>query len=234
MMSAMAYVMITEGLYDKEFVDTHCLGFDETQMPEGLDQEESYKDYILGTRDGTPKTPEWAEAITGVSHAKIVQIAREYATIKPAMLYQGYGMQRRAYGEQPVRGGCVLAAITGNVGIPGGWASGIAFQPTAGPLWTGMPGGTNDVKASIPCFLWSEAVIRGKEMTAADGVVGADKLDNDIKLIYAVASNALINQHGNINRSAEILSKRTRYDHCKRMFANLVRQRPDLVRFVSR
>jgi anaerobic dimethyl sulfoxide reductase subunit A len=48
-------------------------------------------------------------------------------------------------------------------------------------------------------------VIRGKEMTAADGVVGADKLDNDIKLIYAVASNALINQHGNINRSAEIL-----------------------------
>ncbi len=205
MMSAMAYVMITEGLYDKEFVDTHCLGFDETQMPEGLDQEESYKDYILGTRDGTPKTPEWAEAITGVSRAKIVQIAREYATIKPAMLYQGYGMQRRAYGEQPVRGGCVLAAITGNVGIPGGWASGIAFQPTAGPLWTGMPGGTNDVKASIPCFLWSEAVIRGKEMTAADGVVGADKLDNDIKLIYAVASNALINQHGNINRSAEIL-----------------------------
>lgn len=205
MMSAMAYVMITEGLYDKEFVATHCLGFDETQMPEGLEGEESYKDYILGTRDGTPKTPEWAEAITRVPREKIIQIAREYATIKPAMLYQGYGMQRRAYGEQPVRGGCVLAAITGNVGIPGGWASGIAFQPTAGPFWTAIPGGTNDVKTSIPCFLWSEAVIRGKEMTAADGVVGADKLDNDIKLLYAVATNALINQHGNINRSAEIL-----------------------------
>jgi len=41
-------------------------------------------------------------------------------------------------------------------------------------------------------------------------------------------------QWGSFNRSAEILSKRTRYDHCKRMFANLVRQRPDLVRFVSR
>jgi anaerobic dimethyl sulfoxide reductase subunit A len=212
LMSAMAYVMITEELYDKEFVATHCLGFDETQMPEGLENEESYKDYILGTVDGTPKTPEWAEAITRVPRAKIVQIAREYATIKPAMLYQGYGMQRRAYGEQPVRGGCVLAAITGNVGIPGGWASGIAFQPTAGPYWTAIPGGTNDVKTSIPCFLWSEAVLRGKEMTAADGVVGADKLDNDIKLIYAVATNALINQHGNINRSAEILKDESKVE----------------------
>jgi hypothetical protein len=37
-------------------------------------------------------------------------------------------MQRRAYGEQAVRAGCVLAALTGNVGIPGGWASGMALQ----------------------------------------------------------------------------------------------------------
>lgn len=212
MMSAMVYVMITEGLYDKEFVATHCLGFDETQMPEGMEGEESYKEYILGTRDGTPKTPEWAEAITRVPRKKIIQIAREYATIKPAMLYQGYGMQRRAYGEQTVRAGCVLPAITGNVGILGGWAGGIAYQPTAGPIWTGMPGGKNDVPTKIPCFLWSEAVIRGKEMTTVDGVVGADQLDNDIKLIYAVASNALINQHSNINRSAEILKDESKVE----------------------
>ncbi len=48
-------------------------------------------------------------------------------------------------------------------------------------------------------------MIRGKQMTGADGVVGADMLDNDIKLMYAVATNCLVNQHGNINRSAEIL-----------------------------
>ena len=41
--------------------------------------------------------------------------------IKPGVLYQGYGMQRRAYGEQAVLAGCVLAAMTGNVGISGGW-----------------------------------------------------------------------------------------------------------------
>jgi anaerobic dimethyl sulfoxide reductase subunit A len=42
-------------------------------------------------------------------------------------------------------------------------------------------------------------------MTRAEGVIGADRLDNDIKLIYAVASNILINQHANINRTAKIL-----------------------------
>lgn len=206
LMSAMAYVMVTEDLYDKEFVATHCLGFDETQMPEGMEDEESYKDYLLGTRDGVAKTPEWAEALTRIPREKIVELARDYATIKPAMLYQGYGMQRRAYGEQPVRGGCVLAAITGNVGNSGGWASGIAYQaPDWGPLWWTIPSGDNAIKTSIPTFLWTEAVVRGTEMTAADGVLGADKLDNNIKLIYAVATNCLINQHGNINRSAEIL-----------------------------
>jgi len=206
LMSAMAYVMIDESLYDKEFVKTHCIGFDETQMPDGLEKEESFRDYILGTNDGQAKTPGWAEEITGIPQVTIARIAREYATTKPAMLYQGYGMQRRAYGEQPVRGGCVLAAITGNVGNSGGWASGIALQANdGGAMWSIFPEGENAVKAKIPTFLWSEAVIRGKEMGPADGVTGAEKLDNNIKMIWAVASNAIINQHANINRSRKIM-----------------------------
>lgn len=39
---------------------------------------------------------------------------------------------------------------------------------------------------------------------------------------------------GSFNRSAEILCKRTKYPHCQRMFANLIRQRPDLTRFAKR
>jgi anaerobic dimethyl sulfoxide reductase subunit A len=206
MMSAMAHVMIRESLYDAEFVRTHCVGFDETQMPSDAKGAESYKDYILGTRDKTPKTPQWAERICGVPRDTIARIAREYATRKPGVLYQGYGMQRRAYGEQVVRAGCVLAALTGNVGIPGGWAGGLALQaPDGGPLWNVFPTGSNAVKARIPTFLWTEAVVRGKEMGPQHGLRGADKLDSNIKCIYAVASNALINQHANINRTAKIL-----------------------------
>ena len=127
MMSAMAYVMLTEELYDVDFVRTHCVGWDRSQMPAGAEAAETYSDYLMGTCDGVPKTPEWAEAITTVPAATIARIAREYATRKPGVLYQGYGMQRRDYGEQVVRAGCVLAAITGNVGIPGGWASGLGY-----------------------------------------------------------------------------------------------------------
>jgi anaerobic dimethyl sulfoxide reductase subunit A len=207
MMSAMAHVMVKEGLYDEEFVRTHCVGFDETQMPPGAEGAESYKDYILGTRDGVPKTPEWAEAVTGVPRETIARIAREYATTKPGVLYQGYGMQRRAYGEQVVRAGCVLAAITGNVGVAGGWASGIALQaPDGGPLELMFPTGRNPVQAQIPSFLWTEAVLRGKQMGPEDGVRGVDKLPTGIKCIWAVACNALVNQHSNINRTAKILA----------------------------
>ncbi len=205
MMSAMAYIMAKEGLYDKEFVRTHCIGFDSTQMPKGLEKEESYLDYLLGTFDGEPKTPEWASRITGIPGATIARIAREFATTKPAMLYQGYGMQRRAYGEQPVRGGCVLAAITGNVGNHGGWASGIARQPGGEPFWSIFPTGENKIKAKIPTFLWSEAVLRGTSLTEKEGLKGTDKLSTGLKMIWAVASNILVNQHGNSRKAAKIL-----------------------------
>jgi len=206
MMSAMAYVMLEEGLLDTKFISKYCIGWDVTTMPQGFESAESYTDYLLGKRDGVPKTPEWAETITTVPAGTIARIAREYATQVPAVLYQGYGMQRRAYGEQVVRAGCTLAAITGNFGIPGGWASGLGLQaPDGGGLWTVFPTGQNPVNAAIPVFLWTEAVIRGKKMNHNDGVIGAEGLKNDIKLIYAVATNCLINQHANINRTAKIL-----------------------------
>jgi len=205
MMSAMAYVIITEKLTDDDFIRRCCSGYDSTQMPEGCENEESYKDYILGTRDGIPKTPEWAEKITAVPAGTIARIAREYATLKPAVLYQGYGMQRRAYGEQTVRAGAALSAITGNIGIPGGWASGLGSQAGGEPFWTVFPAGENPVKARIPVFLWTEAIIRGKELGPAEGVRGVTRLDNNIKLIWCIASNILINQHSNINRTASIL-----------------------------
>ncbi len=207
MMSAMAHVIISENLHDKDFIERCCVGFDRSQMPEGLEDQESYTDYIFGRSDGIAKTPEWAEAITGIPRATIARIALEYASAGPAMLYQGYGMQRRAYGEQPVLAACVLAAITGNIGISGGWASGIALQADdGGPFWNVFPTGRNPVRESIPVFLWTDAIVRGRQMGPDDGVRGADRLPSDIKLIWSVASNILINQHADVNRTSKILA----------------------------
>ena len=47
---AIAYIWMTEGTYDKEYVATHVVGFDK------------FEDYVLGREDGVPKTPEWASA----------------------------------------------------------------------------------------------------------------------------------------------------------------------------
>ena len=213
MMSAMAYTIIDEELEDKDFIRRCCQGYDSSQMPSGLENEESYIDYIFGKKDGIPKTPEWASKITTIPAETIKRIAIEYATAKPSVLYQGYGMQRRAYGEQPVRAGCVLAAITGNIGIHGGWASGLALQAKdGGPFWNVFPTGSNPVKARIPSFLWTEAVLHGKDMDKSFGVKGIEKLDNDIKLIWAVASNAIVNQHADVNKTASILQDESKVE----------------------
>ena len=55
-------------------------------------------------------------------------------------------------------------------------------------------------------FMWTDAILRGPEMTATrDGVRGKDKLDVPIKMVWNHAGNCLVNQHSEINRTHEIL-----------------------------
>lgn len=200
---AMAYVIVEEGLQDQDFLDRCCLGFDKAHMPEGVDPSECVLSYLTGETDGVAKTPEWAEAITGVPAQTIRSLAIRYATARPAALVQGFGAQRHAYGEQGARGGILLACMTGNVGVSGGWASGSGLC-TQHP-WVDMPDVPNPYPMEIPTYLWTEAVVRGHELTDLDGVTGGEQLQSDIKMILNLAGNCLINQHGDINRTAEIL-----------------------------
>ena len=112
MLIAMTYVIITENLQDQKFIDKYTVGYDK------------YKAYIMGEEDRIPKTPNWAEEITKVPAKTIINLAREYATNKPAALMAGWGPARTAMGEQYSRAANVLCAITGNIGINGGYASG--------------------------------------------------------------------------------------------------------------
>jgi len=206
LIAALAYVLITENIYDQGFLDKYCLGFDEEHLPQGIPAGQSFKSHILGLgEDQTPKTPEWAEAITGVQRDVIINLARQIGQTKPCTLLQGFGWQRHAYGEQPVRALPVLAAMTGNIGISGG-GPGLRVGGTGVPMgW--MPAGKNPVQATISCFSWTEAIQRGHEMTAAaDGVKGVSKLPTDIKMVWNYASNTLINQHSDSNATAKILA----------------------------
>ena len=202
--AAMAYVIWSEGLQDQHFMDTYCQGFDEAHMPDGVDIKQNYRDYLFGELDGVVKTPEWGEQITGVPAETIRRLAKEYATTKPACLFPGLGNQRTGNGEQNVRAMAALCCLTGNVGIPGGSAAGFGMaKEETRPLF---PVGVNPYPGAISCFLWSDAIERGHEMTALDdGVQGMDKLESDIKLIFNLGSNTLINQHADINNSIRIL-----------------------------
>jgi molybdopterin guanine dinucleotide-containing S/N-oxide reductase-like protein len=62
------HTWITEGLYDKDYVEKRTIGFDE------------WKDYVLGVNDGQPKTAEWAEKECGVPAKDIRALAREWGT----------------------------------------------------------------------------------------------------------------------------------------------------------
>jgi anaerobic dimethyl sulfoxide reductase subunit A len=210
MMDAMGYVIITENLHDQNFLDTYCVGFDGEHMPEGIAKEESLKSYLLGDKDGIAKTPEWAEKICGVPAEKIREIARNYATIKPAALIQGWSAQRQAYGEQFMRGGAQLACLTGNVGKLGGWAGGTGYWSRSNIVYPFTF--QNPVKSSIPCFLWTKAVEAGTEMTAADGLQGTEKLTTNIKLIFNIAGNMLVNQHSDINKTTALLEDESKVE----------------------
>ncbi|MFX1306823.1 MAG: molybdopterin-dependent oxidoreductase, partial [Promethearchaeota archaeon] len=112
MLLAMSYVIITEDLHDEAFIEKYTVGF------------EKFKEYVMGKEDGIPKTPEWAEKITKIPERIITNLAREYAIIKPAALIAGWGPARTMFGEQYSRAANILCAITGNIGIKGGYASG--------------------------------------------------------------------------------------------------------------
>ncbi|MEH7354483.1 DMSO/selenate family reductase complex A subunit [Neobacillus drentensis] len=210
LMDAMGYVIITEKLHDQAFLDKYCIGFDGDHMPDGVPKEESLKSYLLGEKDGVAKTPEWAEKICHIPADKIREIAREYAKTKPAALIQGWSAQRQAYGEQFMRGGAQLACLTGNVGKIGGWAAGTGYWSRSDIVYPFSY--ENPVKASIPCFLWTKAVEKGTEMTAADGLEGTEKLSANIKLIFNMAGNMLINQHSDINKTVKLLEDESKVE----------------------
>ncbi|MDU6923179.1 dimethylsulfoxide reductase subunit A [Franconibacter helveticus] len=210
LVSALAWVMITENLVDQAFLDNYCVGYDEKTLPADAPANAHYKAYILGQGDdGVAKTPEWASRITGIPVDRIVKLAREIAGAKPAFIAQGWGPQRHSNGELVSRAIAMLPILTGNVGINGG-NSGAREGAYAMPFER-MPTLDNPVQTSISMFMWTDAIERGEEMTALrDGVRGKAKLDVPIKMIWNYAGNCLINQHSQINRTHEILQDETK------------------------
>jgi molybdopterin guanine dinucleotide-containing S/N-oxide reductase-like protein len=116
--AAIAYVWIQEGTYDKNYLATHAIGFDEQSLPEGAPKNNSFMAYIDGSMDGTPKTPEWAEKITGIKAREIRALARQLASMPTMWSASHGGAQRGGYGHEFTRYTAVLLGMQG-FGKPG-------------------------------------------------------------------------------------------------------------------
>ena len=106
-MLALAHVLVTEGLHDVEFLERYTVGADRVI------------DYVLGREDGVAKTPEWAEPITSIPAETVRALARRMAEQR-TLVTVSWGLQRTQHGEQPVWMGIALAALLGQIGLPGG------------------------------------------------------------------------------------------------------------------
>lgn len=204
--AGVAHVLITEGLVDEAFVHACCIGYDAETMPAGVPESEGYRAYVMGDGpDGVEKTPAWAARITGCPSARIVSFARELAGARRAFVTQGWGPQRTEHGEQSARAVCLLAMLTGNLGLPG--TNSGTRERLRRPAIPDESVGDNPVGVSIPAFTWSRAVEQGEALTAESaGVRGAERLRAPVKLIINHGGNALTNQHADINRTHRILA----------------------------
>jgi anaerobic selenocysteine-containing dehydrogenase len=98
----MAHVIIGEKLYDADYVAKYTNGFEELR-----ERAQAYD-------------PERVAALTGIGKEDIVELAREYATTRPAAIRLNYGVQRSEHGGAAVRAIAALPALTGSWREAGG------------------------------------------------------------------------------------------------------------------
>lgn len=92
---AMINTIINEGLIDQDYIDNYTEGFAELK------------------ERAKSRTPEWAEAITGVAADEIRKLAREYASMQPSAIRMGVALERHHGGGQTIRAVTCLPALVG-------------------------------------------------------------------------------------------------------------------------
>ena len=103
--TALAHVIVTEGLMNEEFIRTRC----------DWDEFQDYAEFVSRPQH----SPEATEMLTGVPSEELRRAARLYATGGNGAIYYGLGVTEHSQGSTTVIGIANLAMLTGNVGRPG-------------------------------------------------------------------------------------------------------------------
>jgi len=178
-MLAMAYQLLTEDLHDDYFLKKYTVGF------------EKFQAYLLGQKDGVPKTPAWAADISGMVEEDIIALTREIAK-KRTMLTVSWSLTRQQHGEQPFWAVTALAAMLGQMGKPGG---GVAYGYTITNYlgnnvfkmpYAPLPQGKNSITDFIPVARVSDMLLNPGQKFDYDG---HEYTYPDIDMIYWAGGN---------------------------------------------
>ena len=178
-MLAMAHTLLVEDLCDHDFLQRYTTGFD------------VFARYLRGQNDGQLKHAEWAAALSGIDADSIRDIARALVRER-SLITVAHSLQRAQYGEQPVWAAAVLAAMVGQIGLPGGgynYALGAmghtGRRVNAVPIPT-MPQGINPVGDFIPVARITDMLLNPGEPFEYNG---RHLRYPDIKLVYWAGGN---------------------------------------------
>ena len=107
LMLGLAGEIVARGAHDRAFLDRCTSGADMLLA------------YLSGEADGKVKDAAWAAGVTGLPAADISRLAARLQATR-SMLTVSWGLQRARHGEQPYWAALALAAVLGQIGLPGG------------------------------------------------------------------------------------------------------------------
>jgi biotin/methionine sulfoxide reductase len=195
-MLGLAHVLVDEGLADLDFCARYCHGTDRLVA------------YILGRDDGVAKTPAWAATISEVPAADLVALARRMAAGR-TMVTSSWSLQRAQHGEQPVWMSIALAALLGQIGLPGGgFGNGYSSLADIGTGRTrfpvpGLPAFPSRNDSWIPVARLSDMLL---DPGGAYEFDGQHRTYPDIRLVYWVGGNPF-HHHQDLNRLRRALRR---------------------------
>lgn len=194
LMLGIAHTLFTEGLHDPQFLDRCTVGWG------------AFEPYLTGAADGQPKDADWAAGITELPAEEIRLLARRMAATR-TLVTVAWSLQRADHGEQPIWMAIVLAAMLGQIGLPGGgFGVGYASENGVGnsvlPFrFPAVPQGQNPIEEAIP-------VARISDMLMNPGATyhfnGEQKTYPDIRLVYWTGGNPF-HHHQDLGRFQQAL-----------------------------
>ena len=188
-MMGLAHTLLSEGLHDADFLARYTVGFDRVAA------------YLRGETDGVVKDADWAAEQSGVPAERLRGLARHMAA-GPTLLCLAVGLQRADHGEQPIWMTVVLAAMLGQIGLPGGgFGIGYGADDSIGTMdrplrWPSFPQGENPVEDFVPVAMLSEMLLNPG---GAYDYNGRRRRFPDIRMVWWAGGNPF-HHHQDLNR----------------------------------